>query len=91
MHARQRAVRQSAAEAAAVAPQPTSYWTICGMSYWPHEKRRYREQALIFTLSRTRYPTLVEALRLAWLSYKGGPNSVSKNHINFRCQKRTQN
>ena len=35
--------------------------------------------------------TLVEALRLAWLSYKGGPNSVSKNHINFRCQKRTQN
>ena len=22
--------------------------------------------------------------------YKGGPNSVSKNHISFRCQKRTQ-
>ena len=21
--------------------------------------------------------------------YKGGPNSVSKNHINFRCKKRT--
>ena len=24
-------------------------------------------------------------------SNKGGPNSVSKKHINFRCQKRTQN
>ena len=23
-------------------------------------------------------------------AYKGGPNSVSKNHISFRCQKRTQ-
>ena len=23
-------------------------------------------------------------------TYKGGPNSVSKNHISFRCQKRTQ-
>ena len=22
--------------------------------------------------------------------YKGGPHSVSKNHINFRCKKRTQ-
>ena len=23
--------------------------------------------------------------------FPGGPNSVSQNHINFRCQKRTQN
>ena len=26
----------------------------------------------------------------AGVDYKGGPNSVSKNHISFRCQKRTQ-
>ena len=25
----------------------------------------------------------------AWNEYKGGPNSVSKNHVNFRCKKRT--
>ena len=24
------------------------------------------------------------------MQYKGGPNSISKNHISFRCQKRTQ-
>ena len=24
------------------------------------------------------------------MKYKGGPNSVSKNHISFRCKKRTQ-
>ena len=28
--------------------------------------------------------------RLRAVHYKGGPNSVSKNHISFRCQKRTQ-
>ena len=32
----------------------------------------------------------VSQAQKAILAYKGGPNSVSKNHISFRCKKRTQ-
>ena len=38
---------------------------------------------------RNLFPNMSGGFKLALLSYKGGPNSVSKNHISFRCKKRT--
>ena len=54
-----------------------------------NSSRRYRGGE---TAKRGDYHKVVWRCRQCFCvrKYKGGPNSVSKNHISFRCQKRTQ-